>query len=806
MHSPNMKKHIIVTFGAILLVLVGIFVGSFDNAQPSFGATIAFPVSGGTGSSTLTGILIGNGTSPVNSLTIGSNLILIGTTLSSTDISFSTTSVDYWKTQRDLFSTTSAQWFLADNQGAAFSTTSVNYWKSVTDLFSTTSAQWFLADNTGAAFSTTSANYLISASTTIPKTTIANTWSLLQTFSVNPIFSGIKNSLVWIDGSNTLNSTSTPTATAFFATSTTLASNFPYASTTALSAVGTVYAARFVDTAFSGAHCLGEAAGGIIGEDTNCVSSIASAGGTLTVSNPTGAVDVSLNLGHTNTWTILQNFTAGLTTNASTTVGGGFPQSGLTIFGQSTTTGLAIFNGGIWVNNASSSFNGNATTTGTMYMGISSSTKLTGAGLEVCDSVVGKLLWLAGGTFTCGTDSTGAASYPFNVAPNGTNTVVNFYGGITALASSTFGADAATSTLLGSWMLGRAAFNGTLAGTTTVFQMSSSTNNYIQWALINTSPGTNASACGTLGNNLTNNLTTIYYGEFCFNGGNYANTNFSQERPNDLSILSSDGGLDFTIASSTASNASSSMRFISRNKTLMEIMSNGRIMMGTTSLSTAAFSIASSTAPQIGLSDNVSSIMWTERSISGAYFLATSTASATSTGAAFSISNAGTPSFFGGPLPVNAGGTASTTLGGVLFGNGLNMVQSAVLSAAFGLSGSTLSNIQEHGPDYFATTTLWGSGTTTLQYPISQSSTLTRAMCKLATPNNGNLMNIQFGNGTASTTMMIASSTIGIFDFTANNTLTAGQTLYIDYGATSTAFGSSASTTKHIPCTFDLKI
>lgn len=43
----------------------------------------AFPVAtGGTGSTTLSGVLIGNGTSPINSLTIGSGLNLIGTTLS----------------------------------------------------------------------------------------------------------------------------------------------------------------------------------------------------------------------------------------------------------------------------------------------------------------------------------------------------------------------------------------------------------------------------------------------------------------------------------------------------------------------------------------------------------------------------------------------------------------------------------------------------------------------------------------------------------------------------------------------------
>lgn len=50
----------------------------------AYGATILFPSGGGTGSSTLTGILIGNGASPVNTLTIGSGLSLSGTTLTST--------------------------------------------------------------------------------------------------------------------------------------------------------------------------------------------------------------------------------------------------------------------------------------------------------------------------------------------------------------------------------------------------------------------------------------------------------------------------------------------------------------------------------------------------------------------------------------------------------------------------------------------------------------------------------------------------------------------------------------------------
>ncbi len=141
---------------------------------------------------------------------------------------FSTTSSDFWKTGNNFFSTTSAShfsnlglafsstsatYFLSQNQGPAFSSTSANYllstydkgfffsttsadtwkttrnffsttsteyWKSVTDLFSTSSASYFLAQNQGAGFSTTSAIFFTNASTTIPKTYTANTFTALQ--------------------------------------------------------------------------------------------------------------------------------------------------------------------------------------------------------------------------------------------------------------------------------------------------------------------------------------------------------------------------------------------------------------------------------------------------------------------------------------------------------------------------------------------------------------------------------------------------------------------------------------------------
>ncbi len=79
----------------------------------------------------------------------------------------------------------------------------------------------------------------------------------------------------------------------------------------------TVYAANFYDTALGGTSCVSENAG-LLGT-SNCVSSLASAGGTLTVSSPTGNVDVSFNLAHANSWTGLQSFTNSTSTQATFT-------------------------------------------------------------------------------------------------------------------------------------------------------------------------------------------------------------------------------------------------------------------------------------------------------------------------------------------------------------------------------------------------------------------------------------------------------------------------------------------------------
>lgn len=64
----------------ILYIILGLLI---FLPSVAYGAT-TFPVNGGTGSTTLTGILVGNGTSPILSLTVGSGLTFSGSTLSAT--------------------------------------------------------------------------------------------------------------------------------------------------------------------------------------------------------------------------------------------------------------------------------------------------------------------------------------------------------------------------------------------------------------------------------------------------------------------------------------------------------------------------------------------------------------------------------------------------------------------------------------------------------------------------------------------------------------------------------------------------
>ena len=57
---------------------------------------------------------------------------------------------------------------------------------------------------------------------------------------------------------------------------------------------------------------------------------------------------------------------------------------------------------------------------------------------------------------------------------------------------------------------------------------------------------------------------SAHFGEIGINGGNFANGLFSGERTNDLFLSSSDAGIDFSLGSTTASDATSSIDFLTK--------------------------------------------------------------------------------------------------------------------------------------------------------------------------------------------------------------------------------------------------
>lgn len=214
----------------------------------AFGA-ITFPINGGTGSSTLNGILIGNGTSPVNTLKIGTNLTLIGTTLNATGgsgSSWATTSTDYWLTQQvipasyggtgqstysvgDILYATGASTLSKLGIGASTEVLTVNggipTWLPAPSTFSTTSANYWSSQGLG--FSTTSTDYWLTiqglltsasaATTYVPYTGATGNVNLGNNQLLAPILSGHTDSSglsIYADIASTANIKSTLTLSA----------------------------------------------------------------------------------------------------------------------------------------------------------------------------------------------------------------------------------------------------------------------------------------------------------------------------------------------------------------------------------------------------------------------------------------------------------------------------------------------------------------------------------------------------------------------------------------------------------------
>lgn len=117
-------------------------------------------------------------------------------------------------------------------------------------------------------------------------------------------------------------------------------------------------------------------------------------------------------------------------------------------FFATSTTQASIFQGG-FISAASSTFSGNATTTGTFFAGIASSTSFFGAGINTCNA--GNVLTYSGGKFGCAADAQGTGAYSFTPSSFGTQavsaTTSPLYPAALVTGTTTIGSLVATSTL-----------------------------------------------------------------------------------------------------------------------------------------------------------------------------------------------------------------------------------------------------------------------------------------------------------------------------------------------------------------------
>lgn len=149
------------------------------------------------------------------------------------------------------------------------------------------------------------------------------------------------------------------------------------------------------------------------------------------------------------------------------------------------------------------------------------------------------------------------------------------------------------------------------------------------------------------------------------------------------------------------------------------------------------------------------------------------------------------------PITVANGGTGQTTMSSaqLLYGNGtaaLSSVATSSFAVSSGLSysgifgalvggtGGTLSQNEHHSFTYATTT--W-TGTTTIPLESGYGEIWNTIQCFTDT----GTLNVQVGYGTASTTMLNASTTNGTFNYTSNNTMTSGNMVKVDIGTPASA-------------------
>ncbi len=135
--------------------------------------------------------------------------------------------------------------------------------------------------------------------------------------------------------------------------------------------------------------------------------------------------------------------------------------------------------------------------------------------------------------------------------------------------------------------------------------------------------------------------------------------------PEDGFMYNPTGNLDLLTGSTTAPVG---IRFFTGGTAAgnerIRLNSIGYLGLGTTTPNGSMFTIASSTGPQLSLSDGLGSSLWTMRNINGNLYLATSTYTATTTTSAFTLFGTGAASLsIGSTTPTLSAVTGLLTLG-----------------------------------------------------------------------------------------------------------------------------------------------
>lgn len=273
-------------FAAALILLAALLIGQVENAAAAVPVTQV--VNGGTGSSTLSGVLIGNGTAPVKTLTIGSGCTLTGTTLSCTGTGSS---------------------FGYPFPGNA-TTTNITFTNGLTGALTGNSS-------TATALAANGTNCSAQAATGVDASGNAEGCFSVLTSAITAL--------------GPLGQTQTG-ATQTLATSSAVTVN---GLTVGLKIVGASNTQTFTPTFTGSISGLG------VGNFTSPnVSQFTNDAGYITSSSSGAPYPFQVTGNATST---LTQFNGGLTAYASSTIGNGTATGGLTISGQSTTTGLALF-------------------------------------------------------------------------------------------------------------------------------------------------------------------------------------------------------------------------------------------------------------------------------------------------------------------------------------------------------------------------------------------------------------------------------------------------------------------------------